>query len=503
MQAFFADIDEADHLTKGKDRSPTVRSPELIKPTPEQIVQISDLQSRIGELEKKLGELRKEQKRRGKKLAGEDQRKKLTDAVATAAPQSINQGAANGDAADDAVESTSDPNEKSTEVDETTVVKDLTKYREELDVISRQVRATMITVSIKPRTIRVLPRGNWMDDSGEIVQPEIPEFMGKLDVGDRRSTRLDLANWLTDSDRGVGGLTARVMANRFWYLMFGGGIARVLDDLGGQGEAPSHPELLDALALEFVNCGWNVKHTIKQLVMSRAYRQASLDRPDLRQRDPLNQLLARQSQFRYPAETVRDGMLAISGLLVRTIGGQSARPYQPAGYYRHLNFPEREYVADRDDGQWRRGVYMHWQRQYLHPMLKAFDAPTREECTAQRPKSNTPLAALVLLNDPSFVEASRAFAARIVAEGGDSIDARLNFAYRHTVSRDARVDERKTLSELLESSRDYYKQHAKDATQLLGIGLKPSAKELDAAELAAWTVVARTILITNEALTRS
>jgi hypothetical protein len=168
-----------------------------------------------------------------------------------------------------------------------------------------------------------------------------------------------------------------------------------------------------------------------------------------------------------------------------------------------LNFPEREYVADVNEGQWRRGVYMHWQRQYLHPMLKAFDAPSREECTAQRPKSNTPLAALVLLNDPSFIEASRAFAAKILAEGGDSTDARVNFAYRHTVSRDARDDEQKSLSELLESSRDYYRMHAKDAKELLGIGLKPSATELDQAELAAWTVVARTILITNEALTRS
>ena len=342
-----------------------------------------------------------------------------------------------------------------------------------------------------------------MDDSGEIVHPEIPEFMGKLDVGDRRPTRLDLANWLTDADRGVGGLTARVMANRFWYLMFGGGIARVLDDFGGQGEAPSHSELLDALAVEFVECGWDIKHVVKLLVMSRAYRQSSQDTSELRQQDPMNQLLARQSRFRYPAETVRDSTLSISGLLVDTVGGSSARPYQPPGYYRHLNYPEREYVSDTDDSQWRRGVYMHWQRQYLHPMLKAFDAPSREECTAQRPKSNTPIAALVLLNDPSFVEASRAFATRILTEGGDSTETRLKFAYRLTVSREAHDEERASLVELLESSRDYYRMHAEDAKKLLGIGLKPAAKELDRAELAAWTVVARTILITNEALTRS
>ena len=157
------------------------------------------------------------------------------------------------------------------------------------------------------------------------------------------------------------------MANRLWYLFFGAGLSRSLDDFGGQGEAPSHPELLDALACELVDSGWDVKHMIKLLVTSRAYRQSSLETPELRQRDPLNRLLARQASFRYPAEVVRDAALAISGLLVDAQGGASVQPYQPAGYYRHLNFPEREYQQDNDERQWRRGVYMHWQRQYLHP----------------------------------------------------------------------------------------------------------------------------------------
>ena len=246
----------------------------------------------------------------------------------------------------------------------------------------------MISVAMEPRVIRILPRGNWLDDSGEIVQPSIPEFLGKLDPG-RRANRLDLANWLTDAKQGVGGQTARVMANRFWYLFFGRGIAAALEDFGGQGETPDQPALLDALAVEFVESGWDIKHMMKLIVMSRAYRQASVATPELAERDPLNLLVARQSQFRYPAESVRDTALQVSGLLVDKIGGDSSHPYQPAGYYKHLNFPIREYQADTDKEQWRRGVYMHWQRQYLHPMLKAFDAPLREECTVQRPRSNT------------------------------------------------------------------------------------------------------------------
>ncbi len=201
-------------------------------------------------------------------------------------------------------------------------------------------------------------------------------------MGDRSATRADLADWLTDVQHGVGGLTARVFANRFWYLLFGTGIARSLDDFGGQGEPPVHPELLDNLAVEFDESGWNVKHMMKLIVMSRAYRQSSLVSPPLRARDPYNRLCARQSRYRLPAEMIRDNALAISGLLVEGCGGASVKPYQPAGYYRHLNFPQRKYQEHTDKRQWRRGVYVHWQRQFLHPMLKALDAPSREECTA-------------------------------------------------------------------------------------------------------------------------
>ncbi|MCH8150120.1 MAG: DUF1553 domain-containing protein, partial [Planctomycetes bacterium] len=334
----------------------------------------------------------------------------------------------------------------------------LAELKKEEASVGASVRRTMITVALEtPRITRLLPRGNWLDDSGEILQPAIPEFLGQIDSAGRRATRLDLANWLTSSaDDGVGLLTARVMANRFWYLCFGSGLARVLDDFGAQGEPPVYPELLDNLAVEFVESGWDVKHMLKLIVMSRAYRQSSAETPELGARDPLNRFYARQSRFRLPAEMVRDTVLAASGLLVTRHGGASVKPYQPAGYYRHLNFPTRKYTHHTDQRQWRRGVYVHWQRQFLHPQLKAFDAPSREECTAERPRSNTPLAALVLLNDPTFVEAARVLAERALKEGGNSFDARLDFIFRRALSRTPDERERTLLADLLDDGRKQF-----------------------------------------------
>jgi Protein of unknown function (DUF1553)/Protein of unknown function (DUF1549)/Planctomycete cytochrome C len=471
MQAFFADIDEDRHLDKGGgvDKSPTVREPEMELPTDEQKQQIAEMDQRLQYLQKLLDAEKSKENDATQEDQNDDPKSKLP-------------------AASDTVKN---------------LQKKIAGVREQLKAAHAKIRRTMITVAKEPRVIRILPRGNWMDASGAIVEPAIPEFQGQLKTGQHRPTRLDLANWLIDSESGIGGLTARVMVNRFWYLMFGRGLAPVLDDFGGQGQPPTNPELLDALAVEFVNSGWDTKHMLKLIALSHAYRQSSSETVELRERDPLNQWFARQSRFRFPAEVVRDSSLAVSGLLVTTIDGPSVKPYQPPGYYRHLNFPEREYQSDNDDRQWRRGVYMHWQRQYLHPMLKAFDAPSREECTAQRPRSNTPLAALVLLNDPTFVEAARAFAARILHEGGATTDERLNFAFDWAVSRSASDDERKLLQSLLASSQSYYAEHAEAVDKLLSIGLKPAPADLNRAELASWTIVARTILSMNEALTRN
>ncbi len=364
-------------------------------------------------------------------------------------------------------------------------------------------RTTMITVSLKkPRTIRVLPRGNWLDDSGEVVSPAMPAFLQKGGFK-RRLNRLDLANWLTNGNLNSGKFTARVFANRFWYLFFGTGLSKSLDDFGGQGEPPSHPELLDRLALSFIDHDWNVKALVKEIVMSHTYRQASLETAELRERDPENRLLARQSRFRLPAEMIRDGALAMSGLLDRTIGGASVKPYQPAGYYRHLNFPQRKYQHHADARQWRRGVYVHWQRQFLHPMMRAFDAPSREECAASRPRSNTPTAALTLLNDPTFVEAARVYAERLLQEASRDDQERLEKAFVIALSRLPDVEEKHVVEALLAEQRTFYQAHPKDALSLVQAGATPAVPDLPPVEVASWTAVARLLLNLNETITRN
>ena len=319
------------------------------------------------------------------------------------------------------------------------------RYRqlvEQRKKIKNQGRWTMVSRAVKPRAMRVLPRGNWMDDSGPVVLPSVPEFLGTIQSEKKRLNRLDLANWLTDPDNGIGLLNARVLANRLWHLFFGKGLAPDLTDFGGQGTPPEHPELLDRLALSLVEKKWNIKVFIKDILLSRTYRQATL---------PPAGYQSYQIARRLPAEFVRDNTLAISGLLVPTIGGPSVKPMQPAGYYRHLNFPPRKYQTDKGKSLWRRGLYVHWQRQFLHPMLKAFDAPSREECSAERPQSNTPLAALVLLNDPTFLEAAKSFAKKIVSSGGSSIEERLTYAFRQALSRPPDAFEQKTLAALFDS----------------------------------------------------
>jgi hypothetical protein len=242
---------------------------------------------------------------------------------------------------------------------------------------------------------------------------------------------------------------------------------------------------------------------VKLMVLSRAYRQSSLDTPDLRLHDPDNRQLARQSRWRLDAEMVRDNALAVSGLLSRRVGGRSVRPYQPAGYYQFLNFPKRDYTAETDENQYRRGLYTHWQRAYLHPMLKAFDAPSREECSCERPQSNIPQAALVLLNDPTFVEAARVFAARILREGGPSTDDRLRWAWQAALSRPPTDRELTVMKRLLEVERAEYTAEASAVDRTLKTGLAPIPADADKLELATWTSAARAIFNLNEFITRN
>ena len=342
---------------------------------------------------------------------------------------------------------------------------------------------TMITESIEPRVTRVLPRGNWLDESGEIVQPAVPEFLGKLNTGDQRANRLDLANWLTDPENGIGGLTARVFVNRLWYLFFGEGITSSLDDFGGQGSPPAMPDLLDNLSVYFYENDWDIKRIIKLVVMSRAYKLSSEIPDALKTKDPTNKFFARQSRHRLSAEMIRDNALAVSGLLVNDYGGSSIKPYQPKGYYRHLNFPKREYVQHQDERRFKRSVYMHWQRQFLHPLLKAMDAPSREECVAKRSRSNTPIAAMVLLNDPGFYEAATSFARGLINTNHDDEEHRIEDAFRKALSRSPSLEEKDVLINL-------FKDVMKGA-------------EGEDAEMSAWTAVSRAIFNCSEFNTRN
>jgi hypothetical protein len=359
---------------------------------------------------------------------------------------------------------------------------------------------TMITQAVEPQEIRILPRGNWMDRSGPVVQPKIPHFMKQLDTGGRRATRLDLAKWLVSREHP---LTARVVVNRLWKVYYGVGLSKVLIDMGSRGDVPQNQELLDWLAVEFMDSGWDVQHMIRLMVLSSAYRQSSLPRPDVEVIDPDNRLVARQSRFRLQAEEIRDNALAVSGLLVKKVGGEIVRPYQPAKYYSALNFPERDYTPSDGSDQFRRAVYVHWQRQFLHPMLLAFDAPTREECTADRPISSTPTAALVLLNDPSFIEAARALAAKVIACGASDDLARVHWAWRQVLGREAASEETTLLMDMLKKHRAEYTVDPKAAEALVSVGISPRPEGANVSELAAWTSVSRVLLNLNETITRN
>ena len=369
------------------------------------------------------------------------------------------------------------------------------------------LRGAMLTTLIsqarpEPRTIRVLARGNWQDETGEIVEPATPASLPALGVTDRRANRLDLANWLVRRDNP---LTARVTMNRLWKRFYGTGISKILNDVGAQGEWPSHPELLDWLAVEFMDSGWDLKHMVRLMVTSAAYRRTSEAPPELRGRDPYNRLLARQSRYRVEAELVRDGALALSGLLTETVGGRSVFPYQPEGYYANCNTfgGVLAYETEKDANQYRRGLYSFWKRTFLHPSLLAFDAPSREECTAERPISNTPLQALVLLNDPTYVEAARAFAQRIMAEGGEQSDDRIALAFAYALSRAPRPEEMALLRDLYHEHLMEYTNDPASAEALLKIGNTPVPEGQNPVDLAAWTSVARVILNLHETITRS
>ena len=383
--------------------------------------------------------------------------------------------------------------------------KEIDQKQARLDRLADELHVTLVTESVEPRLVRVLPRGNWQDDSGDIVQPGVPQFLPPLDTGGRRASRLDLANWIASPQNP---LTARVFVNRLWREFFGRGISDNTGDLGAQGVWPTHPDLLDWLAVEFIESGWNVKQIVKSMVLSETYRQSSIPTEEMMAADPDNRLLARQSRFRLKAEFVRDAALAISGLLSRKVGGPSIKPYQPEDYWKDIQTfgvpgPGTDWVASAGEDQYRRGLYVYWKRTFLHPALKAFDAPERQECTAERATSNTPLQALVVLNDPTFVEAARVLAQNVLAKSGSSSSHRLNSAFRRAVGRLPSESEKEELHRLLEDQIERYRTKPGEAKKLVTVGQAPLPAEFDPPELAAWTAVCRAILNLHETITRS
>ena len=363
----------------------------------------------------------------------------------------------------------------------------------------------LVSESGSPRTVRILPRGDWMSDKGDVVEPATPHFLPGapqprvIDGKPQRLTRLDLAHWLVSRENP---LTARVFVNRLWKQFYGGGISKTLEDMGTQSELPTMQPLLDWLAVDFMDRAWDVKGTVRLLVTSGAYRMSSIASPEQIARDPLNRDFARQGRWRLDAEFVRDNALSISELLTEQIGGPSVKPYQPAGYWENLNFPTREWENDQGPNQWRRGLYTWWQRSYVHPAMLAFDAPTREECAADRVRSNIPQQSLVLLNDPEFVEAARAFAALMIKEGGPTPQSRIAWAWQKATARTPKADETNTLLSLFQKHLAEFQKNASEATALDKVGISPAPKEIPAPELAAYTSLARVILNLHETVTR-
>jgi hypothetical protein len=353
----------------------------------------------------------------------------------------------------------------------------------------------------KARDIFVLLRGAY-DRKGDKVLPDVPRAIGPHLPKDAPRNRLSLANWIVDTRNP---LTARVTVNRFWQQYFGTGIVKTAEDFGAQGEWPTHPELLDWLATEFVNSGWNVKHMQRLIVSSATYQQSSHVTPALAARDPENRLLARGPRFRLDAEAVRDTALAVSGLLVETVGGKSVKPYQPPGLWEAISYTSSNtarFMKDQGDALYRRTMYTFWKRTSPPPALITFDAPSREECTVRRGRTNTPLQALVLMNDEQYVEASRHLAARIIHRGGSTPKDRIVYAFRLATSRVPTADELGILLRLYDQQRAVFANNLDAAEQLIRVGDSPPDTTVDARELAAWSLVANVILNLDETVTK-
>ena len=373
--------------------------------------------------------------------------------------------------------------------------------RDELLVERRRFEEEIPTVMVmrdgpKIRETFMLVRGEY-DKPGEQVAASVPAWLPSLPKS-ASADRMALARWLVD---GKHPLTARVTVNRYWQMLFGLGLVKTTEDFGAQGEAPSHPELLDWLAVEFVESGWDIKHLLKLMVTSATYRQSSRVSKSLIARDPENRLLARGPRFRLSAEMVRDQALFASGLLNERVGGPSVKPYQPAGLWEELAAAIVPYVQDHGPDLYRRSLYTYWKRTVAPPSMMTFDAAGREACVVRTSRTNTPLQALNLLNDVTYVEAARYLAEQVMREKA-STDDRLSLLYRRVLSRPPTDDERRMLRESVERYTRHFREHTAAADELLSFGESPRDEQLPTAELAAYATIASTIFNLDETITR-
>jgi len=379
---------------------------------------------------------------------------------------------------------------------------ELKSLRKRKTAFDKSILNTMVMMELgKPRDTFVLARGDYRNKA-EKVAPGVPAVLPPLPQTEKVN-RLTLAKWLVDPNHP---LTARVAVNRFWQMLFGHGIVKTSEDFGVQGELPVHPELLDWLATEFIRIGWDVKAMQRLIVTSAAYRQSSKVTPQLFEKDPENRLLARGPRQRLSAETIRDNALAVSGLLDAEIGGPSVLPYQPPGLWEEMafgdGFSRQEYVQGKGRDLYRRSMYTFWKRTVPPAAMATFDAPDREKCVARRAVTNTPLQALVTLNDPTYVEAARAMAQRTLREGGKDVNSRIVYAFRLALARKPSARELKVLRELLTQQLVNYRKEKKAAGELLRVGESKADDKVDEAELAAWTMVASAILNLDETITK-
>ena len=374
----------------------------------------------------------------------------------------------------------------------------LKNLRKELDDIKPVALPVMRELTdSKKRETRILNKGNFLDP-GEKVEPGVPAAFTPFPL-QAPANRLGLARWLVNRDNP---LTARVAVNRLWAQFYGLGIVETEEDFGTQGALPSHRDLLDWLAVEFMDKGWDMKAILKTMVMSATYRQSSRVSPSLLEKDPRNRLYSRGPRRRLDAEMVRDQALALSGLLARKIGGPSVYPIQPDGLWRAAFNGERTWPTSKGEDRYRRGLYTFWRRTVPYPSMATFDAPSRETCTVRRIHTNTPLQAFVTMNDPVYVEASQALGRRLIREGGKTVADRVRYGLGLCLSRPPNDEQVKTVMELYETELSHYRAQEAEAKRLAVEPLGPLPDGSDAAEAAAWTSVANVLLNLDGVLTK-